>query len=212
MSSGGGYKTSQEEFWAGSFGTDYIDRNRSDQLLASNLHFFSTSLRGAGRIASCVEVGANIGMNLRALKLLYPDIALYGVEINADAARELGTTIGHGNVFSGSVYDWEPGDTADLSLIKGVLIHLEPELLPVAYEKLYRATRKYILLAEYYNPSPVKITYRDHEDRLFKRDFAGEMLERFEDLKLLDYGFAYRRDPAFPQDDVTWFLMQKAGT
>jgi spore coat polysaccharide biosynthesis protein SpsF len=46
---------------------------------------------------------------------------------------------------------------------------------------------------------------------LFKRDFAGEMLEQFADLRLIDYGFAYRRDPAFPQDDITWFLMEKKG-
>jgi spore coat polysaccharide biosynthesis protein SpsF len=36
------------------------------------------------------------------------------------------------------------------------------------------------------------------------------MLDAFPDLKLLDYGFVYRRDPAHPQDDVTWFLMEKA--
>lgn len=33
------YKTEQEAFWAGDFGTEYIGRNDSDQLLASNLNF-----------------------------------------------------------------------------------------------------------------------------------------------------------------------------
>ena len=65
------------------------------------------------------------------------------------------------------------------------------------------------MVAEYYNRSPVAIPYRGHEDRLFKRDFAGEMLDRFSDLTLIDYGFAYHRDPAFPQDDISWFLMEK---
>ena len=41
--------------------------------------------------------------------------------------------------------------------------------------------------------------------RLFKRDFAGEMLDRFSDLRLVDYGFRYHRDPAHPADDLTWF-------
>ena len=45
--------------------------------------------------------------------------------------------------------------------------------------------------------------------RLFKRDFAGEILDRHADLQLVDYGFAYRRNPQFPQDDITWFLMEK---
>jgi len=43
----------------------------------------------------------------------------------------------------------------------------------------------------------------------FKRDFAGEMLDRYRDLKLVDYGFAYHRDPAFSHDDITWFLLEK---
>ena len=41
-------------------------------------------------------------------------------------------------------------------------------------------------------------------------NFAGEMLDRFRDLRLVDYGFVYHRDVNFPQDDITWFLMEKA--
>jgi len=96
-----------------------------------------------------------------------------------------------------------------VSLIKGVLIHINPAMLPAVYEKLYAASHRYILIGEYYNPSPVTIPYRGHEDRLFKRDFAGEMLETYSDLTLVDYGFCYKRDTAFPQDDITWFLLEK---
>ena len=35
------------------------------------------------------------------------------------------------------------------------------------------------------------------------------MLDRFSDLRLVDYGFRYHRDPAHPADDLTWFLMEK---
>ena len=94
-------------------------------------------------------------------------------------------------------------------MIKGVLIHINPEYLSTVYQKLYDASSKYILVTEYYNPSAVSIPYRGHSDRLFKRDFAGEMMEKFQDLKLIDYGFVYRNDPSFPQDDITWFLMKK---
>jgi hypothetical protein len=34
------------------------------------------------------------------------------------------------------------------------------------------------------------------------------MLDRFPDLSLVEYGFVYHRDP-FPQDDLTWFLLEK---
>jgi spore coat polysaccharide biosynthesis protein SpsF len=209
MTSTTNYVTPQEEFWASSFGSEYIGRNDSNQLLASNLNFFTKALKPAGKISSCLEFGANIGMNLRALQMLYPGINLKGVEINADAAKTLRSLVGNENVYEGSIFDYPVTDQVDLSLIKGVLIHINPDMLNVVYENLYKASSRYILVCEYYNPSPVAIPYRGHTDRLFKRDFAGEMLDKYTDLTLVDYGFAYHRDPAFPQDDITWFLMEK---
>ncbi|MEO9872945.1 hypothetical protein [Ekhidna sp.] len=38
------HNTEQEKFWAGDFGDQYIDRNKSDEYLASNLNFFSKAL------------------------------------------------------------------------------------------------------------------------------------------------------------------------
>jgi spore coat polysaccharide biosynthesis protein SpsF len=202
------FSTPQEEFWAGAFGSDYISRNQGQQLLAANLAFFSRLLERTGKIGSCVELGANIGMNLRALQLLLPDVVLRAVEINSDAARELRVLIGEENVVEGSLLDCQP-EPAELSFTKGVLIHVNPDALPTAYDRLYAASTRFVMVAEYYNPSPVAISYRGHDDRLFKRDFAGEMMERFSDLRLVDYGFLYRRDLNFPQDDIHWFLMEK---
>ena len=199
----------QEEFWAGEFGSAYSARNDSSSLLASNLQFFARATARVSQIRSCVEFGANIGMNLRALRLLFPESALSAVEINPDAAGALWDLIGQENVYCGSMLDYETIEPADLAFTKGVLIHLDPALLEKAYRKLFEATARYVLLGEYYNPSPMAIPYRGHEQRLFKRDFAGEMLDMFPDLRLLDYGFHYRRDPLFPQDDITWFLMEK---
>lgn len=209
MTTDNNYATPQESFWAGEFGSEYISRNDSNQLLASNLNFFTKALNQAGKITSCLELGANIGMNLKAIDLLYPGIELKAVEINQDAAKLLGNLIGENNVYVGSIFDFPITNKTDLTLIKGVLIHINPEMLNAVYEKLYQASKKFILVCEYYNPSPVAIPYRGHVDRLFKRDFAGEMLEKYHDLRLVDYGFSYRRDPAFPQDDITWFLMEK---
>ncbi|MEY4002821.1 MAG: hypothetical protein RIT07_863 [Bacteroidota bacterium] len=203
------FKTEQEDFWAGNFGDEYISRNISEEYLASNLNFFSKALQQVGRPASIVEFGANVGMNLRAIKMLFPGIDAHGVEINRTAAEELSKVIGNDNVFHGSIFDYNPVKTFDVSLIKGVLIHINPDMLQDVYNKLYESSRRYILVCEYYNPSPVSISYRGHSDRLFKRDFAGEMLEKYTDLTLVDYGFCYKRDKAFPQDDITWFLMEK---
>lgn len=203
------FKTAQENFWAGQFGDDYIGRNESNQLLASNLNFFSKALTTAERPDSIIEFGANIGMNLRAFHLLFPQIKSYGIEINENAANQLKEFIGDENVYHGSIFDYEPREQFDISLIKTVLIHINPDMLPKVYEQLYKSSKKYILICEYYNPSPMTVTYRGHTERLFKRDFAGEMMEKYPDLKLVDYGFAYKRDNNFPQDDITWFLLEK---
>jgi spore coat polysaccharide biosynthesis protein SpsF len=202
------YETPQEEFWAGNFGDEYIGRNQGDELLSQNLKFFTTALKQSVDIKSCLELGANVGMNLRALELLSPGIDLDAVEINPGAAQILRDFIGKEKVFEGSIFDFPCDKKYDLVLIKTVLIHINPEMLDAVYEKLYKASNKYVLICEYYNPTPVTVNYRGQDDRLFKRDFAGEILDKYNDLKLIDYGFAYGRLPSL-LDDITWFLLEK---
>jgi len=203
------FATEQEQFWAGDFGDEYTKRNRGEQIVASNTAFFARILARMPTPASVVELGANIGMNLLALRRLLPEARLAAVEINDSAARELRRIEGVA-VTVGSLFDYAPEAPADLAFIKGVLIHIDPSMLAATYRSLVASTHRYLLVCEYYNPSPVSIPYRGHADRLYKRDFAGELLEQFAELSLVDYGFVYRRDPAFPQDDITWFLLQKA--
>jgi spore coat polysaccharide biosynthesis protein SpsF len=205
------FKTEQEVFWAGDFGTEYIQRNQGDVLLASNLNCFSKALRDTRNVQTVIEFGANIGMNLKALKLLYPTVDMHAIEINTNAARELKKVIPVDNIYQSSILDWSPppSRTWDLVLIKGVLIHINPDELNQVYDTLVAATGRYLMVAEYYNPVPVAIRYRGHVDRLFKRDFAGEIMEFYPEMQLRDYGFIYRRDTNFPQDDITWFLLEK---
>ncbi|MBT8585690.1 pseudaminic acid biosynthesis-associated methylase [Polynucleobacter paneuropaeus] len=203
------YKTEQENFWSGEFGVEYIERNQGEKLLAANLSFFSKALRCANPINSCIEFGPNVGMNLKALKLLYPSQDQYAVEINKEAASKLATFVPADNIFNESLLEFKPKRTWDLSLIKGVLIHINPDALNDVYKMLYKASNRYILICEYYNPTPVSIPYRGYQDRLFKRDFCGEMLDQYSDLKIVDYGFAYHRDFNFPMDDINWFLLEK---
>lgn len=194
------------EFWSGDFGVEYISRNISAQLFSSNLHFFSTILGRCDNVASVIELGANVGMNIKALKMLLPNAQMHGVEINKTAYDELSKLdcVAH----NCSIEDFVVNETFDLVFTKGVLIHIAPENLDLVYEKMYKLSKRYVLIGEYYNPTPTELMYRGVAGKLFKRDFAGELLEKFNDLKLVDYGFAYKRD-VFPQDDITWFLMEK---
>ena len=206
-------KTEQEKFWAGEFGTEYSDRNVGANILASNLALFADIFKRVPKLSSVVEFGSNIGLNLKALDLLYPGQAQSAVEINEVAAKKINDALPNTKVFNLSISDFEPGmlveGPCDLALIKGVLIHINPEQLNMVYEKLYESSKRFILVCEYYNPKPDTVSYRGHADKLFRRDFAGELLDRYSDVNLVNYGFAYHRDPSFPQDDLTWFLLER---
>ncbi len=203
------YKTDQEDFWAGDFGNDYIDRNKGSKIISSNINFLCQSLKQTSGINSCIEFGANVGNNLRALNYLLPEVDLSAIEINKKAIKELKKNVACKNIFEESILEYDPQEQFDLVLIKGVLIHLNPDYLKKIYSTLVKSSSKYILLTEYYNPKPVSIMYRGHKNKLFKRDFAGELMDNHKEISLINYGFCYHRDPLFPADDYTWFLMQK---
>ena len=209
MDSKESFATEQENFWSGSFGADYIARNNSQQLFASNLSYFVKALDKAEGLHTIFEVGANVGMNLKALQALYPTAELSAIEINREACVQLAEVIGKDNVNRGSILDFQSSQKFDLVFTKGVLIHLSPDHMAAVYDKLANLASKYVLIGEYYNPSPVSIEYRGHTNKLFKRDFCGEFLEAHPEFRLMDYGFAYRKDPHHPQDDITWFLLEK---
>lgn len=171
---------------------------------------FAKALSRIGKIESCIEFGANIGLNLKALKTLYPNLSLGAIEINTKAAHRL-QEIEDVEVINDSILNFTPSlyKKFDLVLVKGVLIHINPKQLKNVYEKMYNSSKKYILISEYYSPVPVNVLYHGKKDRLFKRDFAGEILDLYRDLKLIDYGFVYHRDTNFPQDDSNCFLIEK---
>lgn len=202
------FETEQEAFWAGTFGNEYVDRNAGALLLASKLAIWTNIARKFRGLETCFEFGTNVGLNLQALGMLFPKLSMNGVEINQKAA-ELCSKLPGVEVFNESALTFEIEKKYDLTFTSGVLIHIEPEKLPNMYEKLYRFSKKYVMVNEYYNATPVEVSYRGHEGKLFKRDFAGEIMDMFPDLKLVDYGFGYHRDNNFDFGDETWFLMEK---
>lgn len=204
-----GFATQQERFWRGSMGDDYVARNDHEGLVPANTALFARSLRRVEAPASVLELGANIGLNLIALERLYPSAQLHAVEINAKACTELRRFLPDDQVTEGSLLEYQAPEPFDLVLIKGVLIHIAPEALDDAYRVAVESAQRYLLLCEYYNPTPVEVPYRGERERLFKRDFCGEILDRHPSMRLRDYGFAYHRDPQFPQDDLTWFLLER---
>lgn len=202
------YKTEQEAFWSGEFGNGYLSRNDSEQLIVSRMVHFAKFLESAPRVKSIMELGCNIGLNLQALNRINKDFELSAYEINpiaASKAKELNIA----DITCDTIINNIKSDkTFDLAFTSGVLIHIDPAHLENVYQNLYNLSSRYILINEYYNPTPVMVEYRGAKDRLFKRDFAGELIDKF-NLRLIDYGFLYRRDNYFPRDDSNWFLLEK---
>tara|TARA_Y100001933_G_C18973893_1_gene553781 strand:+ start:383 stop:1066 length:684 start_codon:yes stop_codon:yes gene_type:complete len=211
MTNSGHFSTEQEAFWSGSFGNDYTDRNEGEVIARSNLIFWAGVLKRTGLISDCFEIGCNRGLNLDAIKSLMPNCRTSGLEINSHAVKECADR-GH-QVFEGTILAPPPvirsSAIADLSIASGVLIHINPDGLKSTYELLHSLSRRFVLICEYFNPTPVAIPYRGHENRLFKRDFAREFWDHYPSMRLVDYGFIWSKDPIAPKDDRTWFLFEK---
>ena len=202
--------TPQEAAWRGEFGDHYTDRNQGR--VPANRAFFRKALRAVNwppAAPSILELGCGAGENLSALRQILPAAHLAGLEINPSAAA---IARNHGHlVHEISILDYIVqlgGNLFDLVFTKGLLIHIPPTELARAYHVLVEASRRWVLVAEYYNPKPVEVPYRGQAGMLWKRDFAGELLAAYQELRLVDYGFVYHRDP-YPQDDLTFFLLEK---
>jgi len=202
------YRTEQESFWAGEFGNSYIERNVTYHDLIAKKIMFSKMIRKLRRIESMVEFGCNTGLNLKALKMINRNFEIAGYEINKNAISEAKKVPGC-EIFEQSVItNISQSKMYDVSFTSGLLIHIHPDDLGVVYDNLYRLSKKYILINEYYNPIPVMVEYRGNLGKLFKRDFAGEMIDNF-DMKVIDYGFFYHRDNHYSFGDTNWFLLEK---
>lgn len=199
----------QESFWHGAFGKLYTERSQSNDLLEANEVFFKRALAMCQRPESVLELGANVGLNLSALERLFPEQRRVAVEINSSAYAQLAVNPAVSESFNSSILSAAIVEKFDLVFTKGVLIHLNPESLVDVYNQIASWSKRYVLFAEYYNPTPVEVEYHSEKGVLFKRDFAGEFLTMHSDFRLLDYGFSYRGDLNPSQDDITWFLMEK---
>lgn len=200
--------------WSGEFGDAYTGRNvASDEALRIRTAMWARvgqAFQGDPP-RSILEVGCNLGINLRTLPRLF-DAELYAIEPNASArARVLADKVlAPERLFAGFGEKLPLADGAvEMAFTSGVLIHIEPERLGPTMDEIHRVASKYVFCSEYFSPRPETITYRGHEGLLFKNDFGGLYMDRFPDLELVDYGFFWKR--ATGLDDPTWWLFRKRG-
>jgi pseudaminic acid biosynthesis-associated methylase len=197
--------TDQETFWAGEFGDAYTARNAV--LPEDRVPFLKEVLSATSGVESVLELGANKGHNLIALRSIAPSLRATGVELNPFAFQQLSSIAGITAVQS-AIQDFASQQTFDLVFTCGVLIHINPDNLPAVYKKMAALANKYVLINEYFNPTPTEIVYRGHSGKLFKRDFAGEFLDSTEGFEAVRWGFLWKRmEPAW--DNGTWTLLRR---
>jgi pseudaminic acid biosynthesis-associated methylase len=192
-----------EGIWGGEFGDEYVARNPVNPSLRQDF-WRDVVTRFPAR--SLLEVGCNLGANLRPLSIVAPALPLAGIDINATALAALHRAEPSARLAraSGRALPFSDG-TFDMVCTVGVLIHQPPELLPLVMEEVVRCSARYVLCAEYYAPETVEVPYRGQTRALFKGDFGGLYRDRFgltirDTTRLLGPGW----------DDVTFWMLEKS--
>lgn len=196
-----------ETLWAGTFGDEYIERNATADAYRGD--FWRQRLTTLS-VGTALEVGCNVGGNLRWLAELIGPENLTGVDVNEKAleilrARLPGVTAVHSTARR---LPFDDG-SFDLAFTVGVLIHQPPESLRDVMSEIVRCSRRYVLCGEYAadDDVEVEVEYRGHHGALFKRDFGRLYLDWFPVLHQIDQGFLARETSGF--DDVTYWVFEK---
>ena len=202
----------QLEAWRGAFGDSYVERNAATPaVLAARARMWARAFERlpVGAPRSILEVGCNLGVNLRALPAV-TSAGLHAVEPNARArARVLEDgVLPPERLYDASALALPFADGAfDLVFTSGVLIHIAPPDLPKAVDEIVRVAKRFVVCIEYFAAEPEERAYRGESGLLFKRDFGGFYMDRHPSLQLLDYGFFWRRATGI--DDNVWQLFAK---
>jgi len=131
------------DFWRGQFGSDYTQRNpASDRDIRARAMLWSQILHCIvpEKPKSILEVGANVGNNLRALRGLC-GAEFFAVEPNSDARNilEADHVSREENIRDGTAAALSFGDDfVELAFTAGVLIHVPPQDLLASCREIHR--------------------------------------------------------------------------
>jgi len=193
-----------EALWQGSFGDEYTERNA--QAAEGRRVFWTTILDGLG-VERILEVGCNLGANLRWISEIVPQRGVFGVDVNEHALSRLRTALPGVNAVWSVARELPFRERYfDLVFTTGVLIHQPDEALGDVMSEIVRCSRRYVLAGEYFSSAAVEVPYRGEEGALFKRDYGGIYRRRFPELQLVREGFLPRGSG---WDDVTYWLFER---
>lgn len=180
--------------WNSEFGAEYTDRNPHsietlDAHYKKSFGITRTALNtefldGLPRDCTILEVGCNVGTQLRGLQSLGFN-QLTGVELQDYAVRKA-KQLSPELPFARADATGLPfaDEQFDLVFTSGVLIHIPPDILPSVLSEIHRCSKRYIWGWEYFSEDPVEVPYRGQSGLLWKRDFARTYVDAFADVSL----------------------------
>lgn len=191
------------DMWQGSFGDAYTERNLKS---VDRTFMWETILAALPDVPTIIlEVGANIGANLKALYGL-GGTTLVGLEPNAMARKQIRFPFEAREGTAQAIpYD---NNSIEMVFTCGVLIHIPPHDLARACSEILRVSSRYIVCIEYFSDKTEDVYYQGRYGLLWKRDFGSFWMDNY-DLSLLGYGFFWK--PATGLDNLTWWAFQKNG-
>ncbi len=189
-----------EQFWSGSFGDAYHQRNRVD--VSARLPFWQSAIDYM-HPTTALEIGCGPGWNLRAIQECDRSVECYGLEVNAAAAEEARQAGFDVQALPAlALPTVHEAGSMDLVFTAGMLIHVPPQDLEATMRAIVEASGRYVLAIEYEAEDTEMVEYRGHKDRLWKRPY-GKLYQAL-GLKLLSQGVA----GGF--DDCTYSLLERA--
>ena len=201
-------ETKLERLWAGEFGDEYTERNRDAE--TGRGAFWARRLDALGA-RSALEVGCNMGGNLRWIADVLGAENVAGVDVNRKALELLRERVPgvDAREASGARLPFEDA-SFDLVFTMGVLIHQDPrsQLEPMMRD-IVRCSRRFVIAGEYHADELIEVPYRGQEGALFKQDFGALYQRLFGELELLDSGFLSEREGRW--DDLTYWVFEKRG-
>ena len=155
--------------WAGEFGDEYIKRN-SD---LPDRSLFWNMIAGRYKAKFILEVGCNIGHNLRYIKAAKPGVEVAGCDVNEEALAILRVQLPGVWADVGDIRNLPYEDRMfDMVVCVGVLIHVTNDRdLVKAISELFRVSSDYVLIAEYWAKDWKMVPYRGYDNALRKGPF-----------------------------------------
>jgi pseudaminic acid biosynthesis-associated methylase len=193
-----------ERLWADEFGDAYVERNAA---AGDGRDTFWRELLERHSVDKVLEVGCNVGANLRWIDELLPSHGVWGVDINDSALRAIRRRLPDINAVWAPARDLPFRDRAfDLVFTAGVLIHQPDSTLPLVMSEVVRTSRRLVLALEYFADETEEVSYRGHAGALFKRNYGRLYQELFPELQPIENGALGQSEG---WDDVTWWLFAR---